>query len=409
MGELLLQLRDRLKKVKLLLSLNSAWRARQLKSGLKRLRHLYSKAAAAQGIEYHEDVALAIASNNLQRKINLPYPISRRLKVFWVGANRDQDHSGFLQALKRLCNVTCFFNFNGEYGLWYKNRHGRVKTYDPTIVALNDSALLEQVELTNNLTGIDILMGQMWANYISVEALSRIRTMGIPVINVSMDDRLPANWGTKDGRRLGAVGLKSATDLILTTTAEACLWYAVEGCPAIYWPLASDPGVFSPSNNATRDIDVLFIGNRYGIRARIVDYLTSHGVMVSSWGTGWPNGYVTAEQCAELFKRARIILGIGTVGYSNDVFTLKQRDFDAPMAGALYVTHRNPDLTALYREGEEIACYENDKECLDVIKFYLSRPELQCSIARAGWRKAVSRDSWDSRIAQTFKKVGLIF
>lgn len=409
MGELLLQLRDRLKKVKLFLSLNSAWRARQLKSGLKRLRHLYSKAAAAQGIEYHEDVALAIASNNLQRKINLPYPISRRLKVFWVGANRDQDHSGFLQALKRLCNVTCFFNFNGEYGLWYKNRHGRVKAYDPTIVALNDSALLEQVELTNNLTGIDILMGQMWANYISVEALSRIRTMGIPVINVSMDDRLPANWGTKDGRRLGAVGLKSATDLILTTTAEACLWYAVEGCPAIYWPLASDPGVFSPSNNATRDIDVLFIGNRYGVRARIVDYLTSHGVMVSCWGTGWPNGYVTAEQCAELFKRARIILGIGTVGYSNDVFTLKQRDFDAPMAGALYVTHRNPDLTALYREGEEIACYENDKECLDVIKFYLSHPEQQCSIARAGWRKAVSRDSWDSRIAHTFKKVGLIF
>jgi spore maturation protein CgeB len=402
------KLRNVLKQLTLVTNLNSAWKARQLKAKLRRLRLHYYEKAVAQDIKYWEDITLESVRTSLQRKINISPSKPRRLKVFWVGANLDQDRSGFLQALERLCDVTHFYNFKGEYGLWYKDRHGRIPIYDPEIVALNDKALLNQVESTNNMTGIDILMGQMWSNYVSVEALARIRAIGIPVINISMDDRLPDNWGSRDGYRLGAVGLIGATDLVLTTTAEACLWYAVEGCPAIFWPLASDPGMFSPVENTKRDINVLFVGNRYGIRSRIVDYLVNHGIEVSSWGGGWPNGYVNAKQCAGLFKRARIILGIGTVGYCDDVYTLKLRDFDAPMAGALYVTHRNPDLTALYREGEEIACYENEKECVDVIRHYLSNPELLSSVARAGWCKAISRDSWDRRIAQTFEKVGLI-
>lgn len=408
MSELLYKLRDGLKRVPLLANANSVWKAKQLKGRLARLRRYYSEMAAAKDITYREEEALAAVRASTQRIARPVGADARRVKVFWVGANLDQDRSGFLQAMERLCDVTCFYNFKGEYGLWYKDRHGRIRVYDPEIVALNDKALLAQVEAALSTGGIDVLMGQMWSNYVSREALSRIRAMGVPVINISMDDRLPDNWGSRAGCQLGAIGLTGGVDMVLTTTAEVCLWYAVEGCPAIFWPLASDPGVFSPPENAERDIDVLFVGNRYGIRARIVDYLAANGIAVSSWGGGWPNGYVTAEQCAALFKRARIILGVGTVGYCTDVYTLKLRDFDAPMAGALYVTHRNPDLTALYKEGEEIACYESEQECADVIRHYLSHPDQRSAVAHAGWRKAVSRDSWDVRIAQTFQKVGLI-
>lgn len=408
MNELFFRLRDSLKRFPLLEKTNSAWKARKLKIGLAHLRQHYCNLAVAKGIEYSEEDTLAAVRSNILRAGGKPSTEARRIKVFWVGANLDQDRSGFLQALERLCDVRCFYNHRGEYGLWYKDKNGRIRVYDPTIVALNDRALLAQVESAIRAGGIDLLIGQMWSNYVSHKALSRIREMGVPVINVSMDDRLPDNWGSQDGCRLGAVGLVGAVDLVLTTTAESCLWYAVEGCPAIFWPLASDPGVFSPLETLERDIDVLFVGNRYGIRARIVDYLTAQGIEVSSWGGGWPNGYVTADQCAVLFKRAKIILGVGTVGYCDDVFTLKLRDFDAPMAGALYVTHRNPDLTALFREGEEIVCYKTDQECAEAIHYYLTHPDARETVAHAGWRKAFSRDSWDSRIAQTFQKIGLL-
>lgn len=78
------------------------------------------------------------------------------------------------------------------------------------------------------------------------------------------------------------------------------------------------------------------------------------------------------------------------------------------MSGALYVMHRNPDLTALFLEDEEIVCYQNERECADVIKYYLLNPEQRIAIARAGWRKAVSSHNWDFRIAKTFQQVGLI-
>jgi spore maturation protein CgeB len=173
--------------------------------------------------------------------------------------------------------------------------------------------------------------------------------------------------------------------------------------------LASDPSIFSPkSNNTYRDIDVLFIGNRYGARTRIVDFLIESGIKVNCWGGGWSNGYASAEQSAAMFKRAKIILGIGTVGYCDDVFTLKLRDFDAPMSGALYVTHRNRDLLELYREGEEIVCYETDQECFEKIRYYLKHHDARERIAKAGLQKALSRDTWDHRISTTLHSFDLL-
>lgn len=408
MSVLLYNLRDILKRVPLLVYLNAVWKARHLKNGLVRLRKYYAELAAASGVEYTEESTLILARANMWRNSKRFGGDSPRLKIFWVGANIDQDRSGFLQALERLCEVTCFYNAKGEYGLWYRDANGRVQIYDPEIVSLNDRALVEQVKKTINAGGVDILIGQMWSNYISPEALLEIRAMGVIVINVSMDDRLPANWQSQNGYRLGAIGLAQATDLVLTTTKEACTWYAIEGYAALYWPLASSPELFAPVVNAERDIDVLFVGNRYGIRSRLVEFLVEGGINVSCWGGGWPNGYVNAEQSAALFKRARIILGVGTIGYCEDIYTLKLRDFDAPMSGALYVTHRNPDLTELFTEGQEIACYETAKECLEVITYYLTHPDRLKAVAEAGWHKASKRDSWDARIRQTFEMLELI-
>jgi spore maturation protein CgeB len=223
-----------------------------------------------------------------------------------------------------------------------------------------------------------------------------------------MDDRLPENWSSHGDVRLGSVGLAPSLDMVLTTSAETCQWYGVEGCPVLFWPLASDPGVFSPTEDAIRDIDVLFIGNKYGVRGQIVQYLQNHGVKISCYGAGWPNGSVNSERIAELSKRAQIILGVGTVGHCQDVFTLKLRDFDAPMSGAMYLTHRNPDLCQIYKEGAEIECYLEPKEALKKIQFYLEHPVELRRVAKAGHIKALTQHRWDQRLATTFEILGLL-
>ena len=389
-------------------TLNRALKARQLRTGLVRLANGYSQQALEKGLIYQEAALVAEFRRRVVAARPNVYPKKAgELRIFWVGANREQDESGFLQALRRLATVIEFRNWKGSYGQWYWDEQGHVRVYDPAIVALNDQSLLTQIESALHEAPIDLLMGQMWANYISKEALAKVRNYGIPVINISMDDRLPDNWGEKSGTRLGAVGLASVTDLVLTTSLETCPWYSVEGCPAIFWPLASDPDAFSPGPSAVRDIDVLFIGNKYGVRESIVRELNQRGVQVECYGAGWPNGPSTAEQSASLFKRAKIILGVGTVGYCQDVFTLKLRDFDAPMSGALYLTHRCVDLAMLYQEGIEIECYTTPEEGARKIKYYLAHPDEMAEIGNAGHAKAISRDTWLIRLQVTFTRLGL--
>lgn len=387
---------------------NSRIKARELRRKLQELAGRYEYRAREEGIEYAEDMAWAEARKRIS-SLRAGRPSSGNApSVFWVGANRDQDESGFLQALRKLAHVRVFTNHMGEYGQWYRDESGNVRVYDTEIVRKNDEILLRQIRSARADGGADLLMGQMWANYISKEALAEIRSMGIPVINISMDDRLPDNWSARKGVRLGAVGLSSSTDLVLTTSNETCLWYLLEGCPAVFWPLASDPSVFSPQEEGHRDIDVLFIGNKYGIRGKIIAEIARYGIHVECYGSGWPNGPATAEQSAQLFKRARIILGIGTVGYCEDVFTLKLRDFDAPMSGALYLTHRAPDLTRLFKEGVEIECYQTPQEAAEKIRFYLENHEKLNQVAGAGLKKALNFHTWTHRLETTLSTLHVL-
>tara|TARA_B100000519_G_scaffold95239_1_gene82703 strand:+ start:2424 stop:3695 length:1272 start_codon:yes stop_codon:yes gene_type:complete len=397
------------KKSALLFWINAKVKGFKLKRDLARLSTEYQRKAITSNINYSEDKTVA----DFKSCLGLKYPnftptFSEPLRIFWVGTNRDQDESGFIQALQRLARVTVFYNHKGLYGTWGGDAMSSSSNNIEETRKANDDSLLKQVMKAHAEGGIDVLVGQMWAHRISKEALGKVQSMGIPVINISMDDRLPANWSDNEGLRLGSVGLVEGVDMVLTTSPETCLWYAVERCPALFWPLASSPEVFAPSDDEIRDIDVLFIGNKYGARAEIIQYIKNHGVKVECYGRGWSNGYVNAEQMASLSKRASIILGVGTVGYCPDVYTLKLRDFDALMTGALYMTHRNPDLCRIFKEGEEMECYESPQEAVEKIRYYLDHQVERELIGRVGQKKARAQHNWDVRLDSTFRQLGLL-
>ena len=393
------------KRFYLLYWINARIKCYELKRGLAKLNSHFEAKAIASGFCYKESDALAEFSRRLKHYRSNYNAVSKgNLRLFWLGANQSQDESGFLQALRRMGNVTVFTNIEGSYGIWF----GRENSSFAEIRCANDEALLAQISRAHAEGGIDLLLGQMWAGLISKEALSKVQSMGIPVVNIAMDDRLPVHWSAHKGIRLGSLGLSPGVDMVLTTCPETCLWYGVEGCPALFWPLASDPTLFAPSKERIRDIDILFIGNRYGIRGEIVSYLQQSGIHVDCYGRGWANGYVDAAQNTDLSKRARIILGIGTVGHCKDVYTLKLRDFDALMTGALYITHRNPDLCQIFQEGNEIECYESPQELAKKIKYYLDNPLERERVGNAGQQKAVTYHNWDERLITTFRQLGMV-
>lgn len=398
--------KNKLKEIPLIYEMNARVKSVQLKRDLAAIARRYERKIRSTGASYDEQRAIATFQERRHR-LNPGFRGEKppgALNIFWVGASQAQDESGFLQALQQLGSVYIFRNSAGGYGLLagYNGAHCTQIRRD------NNVELIRQVTGAHMQGGIDVLIGQMWAQLCSGETLSKVRALGIPVVNIAMDDRLPIHWSTQEGIRMGSVGLGAGVDITLTTCAETCAWYAAEDMPAIFWPLASDASLFAAPSDAIRDIDLLFIGNCYGIRKKIVDDLAGRGIEVTCYGGGWPNGYVNAEQNIALSKRAKIILGVGTVGHCSDVYTLKLRDFDALMTGALYITHRNPDLLRMFKEGQHLECYVNSEELFEKLSFYLQHPAESTRIGREGQSLAIAEHTWDHRFSETFQRLGLL-
>ena len=368
--------------------------------GSRRARLLRRYAGAAT--QSDADAFAAMAARLARRGVRPGAKARGALNLFWVGANESQDNGGLLRGLALFGHVEAFHSADGRYG----PRYPVGAPVDPAVVARNDAALEAQVAAAHDRAPIDALLGQMWRYVYSAEALGRIAVRGIPVVNISMDDRLPELWLERDGMRLGAIGLGAATDLVLTTSPETRSWYGAEGVPAAYFPLASDPTLFSPTGE--RRYEVLFVGSRYGYRERLVGAIRRAGVPITVYGPGWPDGSLDGAEVARAFSSSRIVLGVGTVAHTSNTYTLKLRDFDAPMSGALYVTHRNPDLLALYREDEEIVCYESTAECARKLAHYLSNEPERARVAAAGLARARAEYTWEARFADLFRRMGLL-
>ena len=321
-------------------------------------------------------------------------------KILWIGGSYHQDHSGFMQSLKKIGIVEFFTKTDSSYGLTSPSTEALISDQLRTIHETRINYLIER-------NAPDIVLGQMWASTISPELLNKIRDKGITVINIAMDDKLPYHWQTdRNGRRNGAIGLAEGVDLTLNTTKIAAEWYNKLGFPCLYWPLAGNPEVFYP--RPVKKYDVVFIGSKYGYRGELVESLIKAGVNVAAFGPGWPAGPCSAEDSAEIFGSAKIILGIGYIGHSKKIVTLKQRDFDALFTGALYITSRNPDLEEMLIDRQHIVYYDNKKDMIEKVKYYLSHDEERETIIRNAMQEGLAKHTWDIRLSETFRKIGII-
>ena len=76
---------------------------------------------------------------------------------------------------------------------------------------------------------------------------------------------------------------------------------------------------------------------------------------------------------------------MGGIGYSERFTNVKGRDFEIPgTGGGVYLTSFNPDLAQSFVVGEEILCYSNRDEMLELIRYYLAHPEEARAIAARG-------------------------
>jgi spore maturation protein CgeB len=329
----------------------------------------------------------------------VPTPVS----IFFLGTDEQQDRGGMLQALDRIGTLNYFTRTDGSYGQNYPGPDSdRRRTNSERLLALFD-------EFVQAGRVPDILLAQTWAGYVDPKVLGKIRReYGTLIINIGMDDRHQF-WGRKvAGEWRGTRGLIAHLDLALTAAPECVEWYEKEGCPALFFPEASDPSIFYPMTELPKLYDICFVGGRYGVREQIISALRRAGLQVTAYGAGWEGGRLETADAPRLFAQSKIVLGIGTIGHCEDFYALKMRDFDGPMSGSLYLTHANPDLDLVYCVGKEIVTYRSIDECIEKARWYIAHDEEREQIAEAGRRRAVADHTWDKRFGDLLESLGRI-
>lgn len=227
------------------------------------------------------------------------------------------------------------------------------------------------------------------------ETIRQIRALGIPTCLWWLDEKHAfiehPSWGYPNGQ----VPLIGSCDVHLTNTFEAIRWYMARGAAAYYFPQAIDPERTEP-RNLKRDIPVSFIGQAYGFRLEFIKKLKRAGIPIQCFGLGWGNGW--AENHLDIFNRSIINLGIGSTGFSARMTCLKGRDFEIPATGNFYLTTFDPELTRHFQVGKEIACYLNEIDCVEQIRYYLERPDEAGEIGRAGRERCLAAHTWTHRM-----------
>jgi spore maturation protein CgeB len=79
----------------------------------------------------------------------------------------------------------------------------------------------------------------------------------------------------------------------------------------------------------------------------------------------------------------------------------RQRDIEAPMIGACYLTEWAPGLDQLFDLETEIAVYRNESELAETLRRLLADPKQRESLRQAGQKRALA----DHSIAITLKKI----
>lgn len=241
--------------------------------------------------------------------------------------------------------------------------------------------------------------------HISLELLDGLRDRGIWTIVLGLDDKhqlsAPAHGAATLPHQM-RIALKC--DLYWTTWRLASDAINASGGSAWYAPPGGDPQFFRPTLR-DKDIDLLFVGSRYGHRSSLVNYLRSRKLTVGTHGRGWGGPSPDFVTTLDLFSRSRIILGNGMVGYMSDVKHLKGRDFEVPMAAEVYLTTFNPELCEFFAIGEEILCYGSFSDCAEIAREILSTESRARRIRESARARCVRDHTWDSRIAQLFLQI----
>jgi spore maturation protein CgeB len=332
-----------------------------------------------------------------------------------------------------------------------------------TIMQVNDAQrraefsqkLLDHFLVEHQRKPFHLFFAYLMDGMIDPIVIDEIRKTGVPTCNFSCNNIHQFNLVSE---------LSPHFDFNLHAEREAHEKFLGIGATPLWWPMASNPNYFKPID-LPRTIDVSFVGANYALRSRYIEHLLKNKVDVHAFGPGWKNfskspvrefgkrliyiwstitagsttqqvrastrlsefdnrrhlrkefpnnlhNPVSDEDMISLYSRSHISLGFLEVYDQHDsnkalLQHLHLREFEGPMAGALYCTGYMDELEEFFEPDKEVVVYRSQHELLDKVRFYLAHPQAANQIRSAGRNRALRDHTYHHRYRTLFEKIGL--
>lgn len=237
----------------------------------------------------------------------------------------------------------------------------------------------------------DVMLTVHMEYEIWLETLEIIRARGdVATISWSADD----SWKYREVARY----IGRAYHAMTTTYDYVVPRYQADGIGNVLltqWAVSSDwLNAPLPANECRYPVS--FVGAAHGDRKSVVSKLHEHGIEVTCFGYGWPNGPVPAERIPEIMRKSVISLNFTN---SRGEAQIKARTFEVPGAGGFLLTGYAQGIERFYQPGTEVAVFGDLGELVDKIRYYLSHTDERDEMARAGYARTRGDHTYEQRMA----------
>lgn len=203
-------------------------------------------------------------------------------------------------------------------------------------------------------------------------------------------------------------------DYVFTASEKGVRMYKEIGINDVFYlPFACEPSVhhrvqLTGEEASKYKCDVCFVGSYLPRRARKIGKLRR--VSVKVYGPHWrvfargirASVGVWGLEMVKVFSAAKIVLNIHVE--SDLAYKPNMRVFEATGSGAFLLTDRPYGLERLFRIGNEVVCYNDERELVDLIEYYLENDEERMKIGARGQERGYREHRYENRIRQILEK-----
>lgn len=214
-------------------------------------------------------------------------------------------------------------------------------------------------------------------------------------------------WMPDDPQKFDEISHKLAYpfDAVITSSRDCIPMYRAMGIKDVrYMPFFCDPEIHRKTEVSDDDrqrwsADVIFAGQYYSERAKIIEAIQETGFSIKIWGTGWRKNFkagdntqigdrITQENLIKAFNSCKIALNIHHVQSRFGGMVSNARTYESTGCGAFTLCDRTDGIEDLFDIDKEIVCYNDAEDAAEKVKYFLWHGYERQKVAQAGQRRA---------------------